>query len=48
MIPLYIVQTVDFRARGIKFRQANDEPVAGYFSQIGELYAVHHIWGEFI
>lgn len=31
-------------ARGIKFRQANDETVAGYFSQIGELYAVHHIW----
>ncbi|XP_076336453.1 protein NipSnap-like [Tachypleus tridentatus] len=30
-------------ARGINFRKAH--AVAGYFSQIGQLYMVHHIWG---
>lgn len=29
-------------ARGIQFRQKN--AVAGFFSQIGQLYMVHHIW----
>ena len=29
------------RARGINYRQ---NKVAGYFSQIGQLYTVHHIW----
>ncbi|XP_064460162.1 protein NipSnap-like [Ornithodoros turicata] len=29
-------------ARGITFRRAN--AVAGFFSQIGQLYMVHHIW----
>lgn len=31
-------------ARGINFRKTNDVPFAGFFSQIGRLYNVHHIW----
>ncbi|XP_034939863.1 protein NipSnap [Chelonus insularis] len=31
-------------ARGITYRRNNDEPFAGFFSQIGRLYNVHHIW----
>ncbi|XP_076452278.1 protein NipSnap-like [Babylonia areolata] len=31
-------------ARGIKSRGTNNEPVAGYFTQMGELQMVHHIW----
>lgn len=34
-------------ARGIQYRQANDVPFAGFFSQIGRLYNVHHIWCKF-
>ncbi|XP_048582586.1 protein NipSnap homolog 1-like [Nematostella vectensis] len=30
--------------RAIKLRQEEDEAVGGFFSQIGELYMVHHIW----
>ncbi|NXC96448.1 NIPS1 protein, partial [Certhia familiaris] len=33
-------------ARAIKFRQENQEAVGGFFSQIGELYVVHHLWGK--
>uniref|UniRef100_A0A8C0HLG4 Nipsnap homolog 1 n=1 Tax=Buteo japonicus TaxID=224669 RepID=A0A8C0HLG4_9AVES len=29
-------------ARAIKYRQENQEAVGGFFSQIGELYVVHH------
>lgn len=29
-------------ARGINYRRNN--AVAGFFSQIGQLYMVHHIW----
>lgn len=32
------------RARAIKYRQENQEAVGGFFSQIGELYVVHHLW----
>jgi hypothetical protein len=35
------------RARGLKSRKEKNEAVAGLFSQIGELYTVHHLWGEF-
>lgn len=35
------------RARAIKYRQENNEAVGGFFSQIGDLYVVHHLWGEF-
>lgn len=31
-------------ARAINYRQNNDEAFAGFFSQIGRLYNVHHIW----
>ncbi|KAK9876366.1 hypothetical protein WA026_012675 [Henosepilachna vigintioctopunctata] len=31
-------------ARAINFRKNNDESFAGFFSQIGRLYNVHHIW----
>lgn len=31
-------------ARAINFRQKNNEAFAGFFSQIGRLYNVHHIW----
>ncbi|XP_075913896.1 protein NipSnap homolog 1-like isoform X2 [Petromyzon marinus] len=31
-------------ARAIRHRQDNDEPVGGFFSQIGDLYVVHHLW----
>lgn len=31
-------------ARAIAFRQENSEAVGGFFSQIGELYMVHHLW----
>jgi len=31
-------------ARAINFRQTNNEAYAGFFSQIGRLYNVHHIW----
>lgn len=33
------------RARAIKYRQENNEAVGGFFTQIGELYVVHHLWG---
>lgn len=31
-------------ARGINFRKTNNVAFAGFFSQIGRLYNVHHIW----
>lgn len=31
-------------ARAINYRQNNSEAFAGFFSQIGRLYNVHHIW----
>lgn len=34
------------RARAISYRQHNREAVGGFFSQIGDLYMVHHLWGE--
>uniref|UniRef100_A0A2C9L050 NIPSNAP domain-containing protein n=1 Tax=Biomphalaria glabrata TaxID=6526 RepID=A0A2C9L050_BIOGL len=33
-------------AKGIKYRQYNNEPVAGFFSQIGDLSRCEHIWGK--
>ncbi|GLD57285.1 protein NipSnap homolog 2-like protein [Lates japonicus] len=32
------------RARAIRYRQHNREAVGGFFSQIGNLYMVHHLW----
>lgn len=31
-------------ARAINYRSSNNEAFAGFFSQIGRLYNVHHIW----
>ncbi|EDV29321.1 uncharacterized protein TRIADDRAFT_5705, partial [Trichoplax adhaerens] len=31
-------------AKGINYRKDYNEPVCGLFTQIGELYTVHHIW----
>ncbi|XP_028680457.2 protein NipSnap homolog 1 [Erpetoichthys calabaricus] len=31
-------------ARAIKHRQENNEAVGGFFTQIGDLYVVHHLW----
>ncbi|XP_024131459.1 protein NipSnap homolog 1 isoform X2 [Oryzias melastigma] len=31
-------------ARAIKYRQSNNEAVGGFFTQIGDLYVVHHLW----
>ena len=33
------------RRRGIQYR-GRDEAVCGWFSQIGIMHAVHHLWGE--
>ena len=30
----------------IVHRQRMNEDVAGFFTQIGELYVVHHLWGK--
>lgn len=30
--------------KAINYRRKNDEPFGGYFSQVGQLYDVHHIW----
>ncbi|PWA22877.1 hypothetical protein CCH79_00002364, partial [Gambusia affinis] len=34
----------ELRARAIEIRQQNQEAVGGFFSQIGSLYQVHHLW----
>eukprot|EP00105_Crassostrea_gigas_P009232 XP_011424093.1 PREDICTED: protein NipSnap-like isoform X2 [Crassostrea gigas] len=31
--------------RGIEHRRSNNEPVAGFFTHIGEQNVVHHLWG---
>lgn len=36
------------RARAIRFRQDSNEAVGGFFSQIGQLYMVHHLWGMYL
>lgn len=46
---LYIytnILTHIWRARGIQYRCQGEEPVVGLFSQIGDLYTVHHVWGK--
>ena len=34
-----------WRKRGIEHRRSNNEPVAGFFTHIGEQSVVHHLWG---
>jgi len=37
----------DGRVKGLKHRREKDEAVSAYFSHIGELYQVHHLWCEY-
>jgi hypothetical protein len=34
-------------ARAINYRRQNQEAFAGFFSQVGRLYNVHHIWCKY-
>lgn len=34
-------------AKAVNYRQNNNEAFAGFFSQIGRLYNVHHIWCKY-
>lgn len=44
----FFFASILFRGQAILIRQKEDDAVAGLFSQIGELYVVHHIWGEYM
>uniref|UniRef100_H2LUM3 Nipsnap homolog 2 n=1 Tax=Oryzias latipes TaxID=8090 RepID=H2LUM3_ORYLA len=42
--PGTMIEWGNYWARGIRHRQRNKEAVGGFFSQIGDLYMVHHLW----
>ncbi|KAA0720550.1 Protein NipSnap -like protein 2 [Triplophysa tibetana] len=42
--PGTMIEWGNYWARAIEFRQQNQEAVGGFFSQIGRLYMVHHLW----
>ena len=42
--PGNLIEWGNLWARGIKFRQLNNEAVCGWFEQMGHLYTVHHLW----
>ncbi|CAB1315770.1 unnamed protein product, partial [Coregonus sp. 'balchen'] len=42
--PGTMIEWGNYWARAIEFRQQNSEAVGGFFSQIGSLYMVHHLW----
>nr|KAF6366725.1 nipsnap-like protein 2 [Pipistrellus kuhlii] len=42
--PGTMIEWGNYWARAIRFRQDGDEAVGGFFSQIGQLYMVHHLW----
>ncbi|KAM4814750.1 protein NipSnap homolog 2 isoform 2-T2 [Urocitellus parryii] len=42
--PGTMIEWGNYWARAIRFRQDSNEAVGGFFSQIGELYMVHHLW----
>ncbi|KAI9548278.1 Protein NipSnap 2 [Dissostichus eleginoides] len=42
--PGTMIEWGNYWARAIEFRQQNQEAVGGFFSQIGRLYTVHHLW----
>ncbi|CDQ73328.1 unnamed protein product [Oncorhynchus mykiss] len=44
MNQIYKMSSYKLKARAIKYRQENDEAVGGFFSQVGDLYEVHHLW----
>eukprot|EP00064_Thunnus_orientalis_P014306 superscaffoldBa00002465_g14348 len=39
-----MIEWGNYWARAIEIRQKNHEAVGGFFSQIGSLYTVHHLW----
>ncbi|KAF6715780.1 NipSnap-like protein 2 [Oryzias melastigma] len=42
--PGTMIEWGNYWARAIEIRQKNQEAVGGFFSQIGSLYTVHHLW----
>ncbi|NP_571109.1 protein NipSnap homolog 2 [Danio rerio] len=42
--PGTMIEWGNYWARAIGYRQHNREAVGGFFSQIGDLYMVHHLW----
>ncbi|KAI4882498.1 hypothetical protein NFI96_018892 [Prochilodus magdalenae] len=42
--PGTMIEWGNYWARAIELRQQNNEAVGGFFSQIGSLYMVHHLW----
>uniref|UniRef100_A0A8C7Z1P4 Nipsnap homolog 2 n=1 Tax=Oryzias sinensis TaxID=183150 RepID=A0A8C7Z1P4_9TELE len=42
--PGTMIEWGNYWARAIRHRQRNKEAVGGFFSQIGDLYMVHHLW----
>uniref|UniRef100_A0A671X4Z7 Nipsnap homolog 2 n=1 Tax=Sparus aurata TaxID=8175 RepID=A0A671X4Z7_SPAAU len=42
--PGTMIEWGNYWARAIEIRQQNQEAVGGFFSQIGSLYTVHHLW----
>ncbi|XP_044930815.1 protein NipSnap homolog 2 [Mustela nigripes] len=42
--PGTMIEWGNYWARAIRFRQDGSEAVGGFFSQIGQLYMVHHLW----
>ncbi|CAI5795098.1 NIPSNAP domain-containing protein [Podarcis lilfordi] len=44
--PGTMIEWGNYWARAIGFRQDDKEAVGGFFSQIGQLYMVHHLWGR--
>uniref|UniRef100_A0A7N6F6V0 NIPSNAP domain-containing protein n=1 Tax=Anabas testudineus TaxID=64144 RepID=A0A7N6F6V0_ANATE len=42
--PGTMIEWGNYWARAIEIRQQNQEAVGGFFSQIGRLYTVHHLW----
>nr|XP_020473734.1 protein NipSnap homolog 2-like isoform X6 [Monopterus albus] len=44
--PGTMIEWGNYWARAIEIRQKNQEAVGGFFSQIGTLYQVHHLWAS--
>jgi len=42
--PGTMIEWGNYWAKGIQFRQAENEATAGFFSHIGDLYIAHHLW----
>ena len=44
--PGTMMECRNYWARAIKYWQENQEAVGGFFSQIGGLYIMHHLWAH--